>query len=185
MDRTIPRCSRCSAQSTCRCDAAASQSLCPRVRWHLEFDAPIAHRHGDAIVNDALREIKSPHNPKSAVDEFASLLKSYNVENVTGDRYAGEWPREAFRKRGVGYELSELPKSGLYVNLLPRLNSQTIRLIDNQRTREPTVQSGASHSARWQGLNRSSTERARRRRQRYRRCRASECDAAAHVECAA
>ena len=38
---------------------------------------------------------------------------------LTGDRYAGEWPREQFRKHGIAYEISEKPKSDLYQSLLP------------------------------------------------------------------
>jgi hypothetical protein len=53
--------------------------------------------------------------------------------SVTGDRYGGEWPREAFARYGIGYELSSLPKSGLYGALLPLLNSGRIDLLDNQR----------------------------------------------------
>jgi hypothetical protein len=47
---------------------------------------------------------------------------------------AGEWPRQAFRKRGVQYEPSEQPKNSLYTDLLPKLNSRTIRLLDNTRS---------------------------------------------------
>jgi hypothetical protein len=28
-------------------------------------------------------------------------LKTYRISSVTGDRYAGEFPRELFRKQGV------------------------------------------------------------------------------------
>ena len=33
----------------------------------------------------------------AVVQEFADVLNNYNLFNVEGDRYAGEWPREAFR----------------------------------------------------------------------------------------
>jgi hypothetical protein len=52
---------------------------------------------------------------------------------VTGDRYAGEWPREAFRKLDIQYELSERPKSALYQDLLPRINSGQVELLDHPR----------------------------------------------------
>jgi hypothetical protein len=41
------------------------------------------------------------------VGEFAALIKSYGLRSVTGDRYAGEYPRELFRKLGIAYELSD------------------------------------------------------------------------------
>lgn len=32
-----------------------------------------------------------------------------------GDAYGGEWPREQFRKHGIQYQISELNRSGLYL----------------------------------------------------------------------
>jgi hypothetical protein len=61
------------------------------------------------------------------------LLKSYRVKRITGDRYAGEWPREAFRKAGITYEVSEKPKSALYGEALPLLNSGRVDLLDHPR----------------------------------------------------
>jgi hypothetical protein len=55
------------------------------------------------------------------------------VSKVTGDRYAGEWPRERFRERGIHYEPSEKPKSDLYRDLLPLITSQRIDLLDDRR----------------------------------------------------
>ena len=48
------------------------------------------------------------------VDDFAALLKSYRVSRVTGDRYAGEFPRELFRKHGIAFDLSD-DYSGLVI----------------------------------------------------------------------
>jgi hypothetical protein len=85
------------------------------------------------VIVDVVREIPAPFAPEGVVDELAKLLHSYGVRDVTGDRYAGEWPREQFRKRQITYTPSELNKSALYVDLLPKLNSRTIRLVDNAR----------------------------------------------------
>jgi len=41
-------------------------------------------------------------------------LKSYRISKITGDRYAGEWPLERFRKHGISYEPAQKPKSDLY-----------------------------------------------------------------------
>jgi hypothetical protein len=95
----------------------------------------IAHRegrHGDdgKAVLDALRVQKPPFSPEQTVFEFCAFLKTYGVSRVTGDRYAGEWPREQFRKHGVEYDLSEKVKSDLYRDLLPMLNSGQCELLD-------------------------------------------------------
>ena len=41
--------------------------------------------------------------------------------------------REPFRARGVTYELADKPKSDLYRDLLPLLNSAKIELLDHAR----------------------------------------------------
>jgi hypothetical protein len=67
------------------------------------------------------------------VSEFAELLNRYRISKVQGDRYAGEWPRESFKRYGVNFEAIAKPKSDLYRNLLPRLNSRDVELLDDQR----------------------------------------------------
>jgi hypothetical protein len=93
----------------------------------------ISHKEGDKAVIDVVREVKPPFNPETAVDDFCIVLKQYRIGRVTGDRYAGEWPREQFRKRGVGYVCCEKVKSDLYRDLLPLLNSARIVLPKSER----------------------------------------------------
>jgi len=52
---------------------------------------------------------------------------------VTGDRYAGEWPRERFREHGITYEVSERTKSDIYRDVLPVFNSGNVELLDLPR----------------------------------------------------
>ena len=95
------------------------------------FTLAIGHKQDDTAVIDAVREARPPFSPESVVDEFSALLKSYRVSEVTGDRYAGEWPREQFRKRGITYALAEKPRSDLYRDFLPAVNSRTVDLLDH------------------------------------------------------
>lgn len=97
------------------------------------FTMAISHRDGERIVIDATREIKPPFSPEGVVDDLVVLLKTYRIMRVTGDRYAGEWPREQFRKRGIEYRCAEKPKSDLYRDLLPLLNSGRIVLPKSER----------------------------------------------------
>jgi hypothetical protein len=83
----------------------------------------IAHRDGECGVVDAVRERRPPFSPDDVVSEFAALLKAYDITEVHGDRYAGEWPRERFRTHGIEYVPAEKPKSDIYRDLLPILNS--------------------------------------------------------------
>ena len=94
----------------------------------------IAHRgERDRVILDAVRERRPPFSPDDVVLEFVPLLKSYNIQTVRGDRYAGEWPRERFRMHGITYEVAEQAKSDLYRDLLPILNSGRAELLDVPR----------------------------------------------------
>jgi hypothetical protein len=93
----------------------------------------IAHKEGAVDVLDAVRERRAPFSPQEVVAEFAETLKRYHVSRVTGDRYGGEWPPEAFRKVGIRYDPSPLTKSEIYRALLPKLNSGEVDLLDVPR----------------------------------------------------
>jgi hypothetical protein len=98
------------------------------------FTLAIAHRRVDGtVVLDAIREVRPPFSPEAVVDEFSKLLKTYGIATVQGDKFAGEWPVEQFRKYGVRYEQSAAPKSDLYRDLLPILNSGKVELLDHAR----------------------------------------------------
>lgn len=89
----------------------------------------IGHRDGDDVYLDCVREMHPGKEPDAVVVEFAAVLKSYGVSRVTGDRFAGEWPRERFRKNGITYDISERSKSDLYREFLPILNSRRAYLL--------------------------------------------------------
>lgn len=93
----------------------------------------IAHREGECGVLDAIREVKPPFSPEAVVAEFCDLLRQYRCTEVTGDRYAGEWPPEQFRKQNVTYKPADRPKSDIYRDLLPLLNSGKVELLDLPR----------------------------------------------------
>jgi hypothetical protein len=93
----------------------------------------IGHREKDVVVVDALRERKPPFSPEDVVSKFAKLLKGYHISKITGDGYAGEWPHERFREHGIVYEPAQKPKSDLYRDMLPIINSRKIELLDDAR----------------------------------------------------
>ena len=70
------------------------------------------------------------------VEQFAEVLRQYQVWTVYGDRYAGEWCREPFIQRNVGYEISERAKSDIYRDFLPLLNSRAVALLGHRRMRQ-------------------------------------------------
>lgn len=100
------------------------------------FTLAIAHReerHGTPIaVLDYLAERRPPFSPEAVVEEFTAALKLYRCRTVTGDRYGGEWPREAFRRHGVEYQVAGKPRNDLYVVLLPLISSGRVELLDHR-----------------------------------------------------
>jgi Terminase large subunit, T4likevirus-type, N-terminal len=92
----------------------------------------IAHVEGDVAILDCVRERKPPFSPEAVVAEFADVLRAYRC-SARGDRYAGEWPREAFRKHGIEYLPASKVKSEIYVSLLPAINSRRCDFLDNER----------------------------------------------------
>jgi hypothetical protein len=97
------------------------------------FTLAVAHAEGERAILDCVRERRPPFSPEAVVQEFAQVLASYGVATVVGDRYGGEWPREQFRKAGIAYEPSARPKSEIYGELLPLLNSARLELLDVPR----------------------------------------------------
>lgn len=81
-------------------------------------------------VLDYLDEVPAPFEPDVVIERFSAALKSYRVSGVTGDAYGGEWPRAALIKKGIAYQVSDKPKTRIYVEFLPLLNSKTALLLD-------------------------------------------------------
>ena len=96
----------------------------------------VAHCEGAAAefsVLDCIREWRPQFSPDAVVQETAATLTKYGVTTVTGDRYAGDWPGERFREHGIAYVASEKPKTDIYKEFLPLLNSGRTALLDNPR----------------------------------------------------
>jgi hypothetical protein len=94
----------------------------------------IAHKEGENVVIDCIRERRPPFSPDDCVREFAQVLKSYGVNRVVGDKYGGIWPTERFKAHSITYEASAEPKSDLYREMLPLLNAGRVELLDHQKT---------------------------------------------------
>lgn len=96
-----------------------------------EFCLAIGHKEGDDTVIDVLRARRGV--PAELTAGYAELLKSYRIRKATGDKYAGSWPADEFKKHDIDYNPSEKPKSGLYLDLLPALNSGRVELPPDDR----------------------------------------------------
>jgi hypothetical protein len=85
------------------------------------------------VVLDCLREAKPPFSPEQVTGEFAQVLKSYAVTKIIGDKYAGGFPPEQFRKFSIRYDQAAKPRGELYIDLLPLINSRRIDLLDHTK----------------------------------------------------
>ena len=94
--------------------------------------AAVGHAEGEIGMLDAIREIKAPFSPASAIVECVDLFKRYNVKAIFGDQYAVQWVQEPLRQYGIAYKPCD-PKSTIYMNFLPLLNSGRVRLLGNRR----------------------------------------------------
>ncbi len=93
----------------------------------------VAHLERDKVVLDAVREVRPPFSPEGVTLDFVTLLRSYGIKKMQGDRYAGSWPAERFATHGITYEPAEHPKSDIYRDFLPVLNSGRVELLDLPR----------------------------------------------------
>ena len=91
------------------------------------------HKGIEIEILDLLREVRPPFSPEAVVEAFATDMRQYRVNTALGDHYAGEWPREAFRRHGIHYQTSDLTKSDIYRDLLPLVNSGRLELLDEAR----------------------------------------------------
>jgi hypothetical protein len=93
--------------------------------------AGLPHRDGRTVVLDFLKRYRPPFNPHEAVQDMVTELRRFSVRRITGDNYAADFVSRAFEGSGIRYVKADKPKSQLYVELLPRLCSREIELLDN------------------------------------------------------
>jgi hypothetical protein len=97
------------------------------------YSLAIGHKQGEHFVIDLVRGTGGKFDPDVVTQEYAALLKEYRIFQVTGDSYAAQWVMGAWRKAGIGYFKSELPKSQIYLECLPLFARGLVRLPNHQR----------------------------------------------------
>lgn len=93
----------------------------------------IAHREGDRVVLDLALERPAPHDPAAVATEFCGVLRAYGISTATGDKYAGDWVAQAYRKRGIRYLYADRTKSQIYADCLPMMTARQVALLDQPR----------------------------------------------------
>jgi len=97
---------------------------------HDRFVVAVGHCRGELAVLDAFRAWTPPFNPAGVIEEACEFLRRYRIVSISGDRYAGEFVAEQFRKHGITYQASEWDRSGIYMELQPLLNAGRVSLLD-------------------------------------------------------
>ncbi len=107
----------------------------------------IAHKESETIILDCLERYAAPHDPHQVVASMVLTLRRYGIDRVLGDAYSAEWSKTTFASHGVTYNRASTsvykegsqvknkiakPKNILYMELLPRLTSGTVELLDDE-----------------------------------------------------
>ncbi len=92
----------------------------------------IAYREGRKVILSLIKRWRPPFNPYQVIGSMAEELRRYRIRRIIGDNYSAEFVASAFLASGIQYVKCDVPKSGLYLELLPRLCSGEIELLDNE-----------------------------------------------------
>lgn len=103
------------------------------------FTLAIVHAEGTGaercVVQDAMKSwarIGSQAPDLTAVvREIASTVKRYRLHEITGDRYAGQWVRQAFQQAGVTYREAPMDKARAYLEVEPLFAQGRITILDH------------------------------------------------------
>jgi hypothetical protein len=87
----------------------------------------LSYRDGHRTVVGLVRTWPAKvSTPESVAAEMSGILRAYGCHTVTGDRYAIGFVEQTLRRHGITFEPSDLDRSRLYLELLPRVLSGSV-----------------------------------------------------------
>jgi hypothetical protein len=99
------------------------------------FTVSIGHSEKGVFIQDVCRGWKKSRNNNIDLDgivgEIAAILRRYNLREVHGDRYSGQWVVESFRKAGIMYRQTEQDKSYYYLEMELLFAQGKIQILDH------------------------------------------------------
>jgi len=95
----------------------------------------IAHREGDDVVLDAVRERRPRFVMRDVVVEFAQTLRTYNISEIAGDKFARAIVADEWARNNIRSVDSEFDTSGHYARVLPMLMGGRAKLINSATLR--------------------------------------------------
>lgn len=99
------------------------------------YTLAIGHVEDETFVLDRIEEVQAPFDPHMVTEKFCDILKSYKIHQVYGDRFAGNWVSNSFRKYGLVYEAIAKSKSEFYLTFQALVRMKKVRLLDDERLR--------------------------------------------------
>jgi hypothetical protein len=93
----------------------------------------VGHRDGDVCIIDNVIEIAPPFQPASAISRVSEVLRSYDIKNVTCDRWGLGFVEQELQRNGISVNYSDKNSSELFRQALPIITSQRCRLLDHER----------------------------------------------------
>jgi hypothetical protein len=106
------------------------------------FELAIGHRLYDragTVIIDALYERKPRFVPAQVITEYAQILKSYGIGEIQGDKFAGGFHADEWKRNGIQFTPCERTTSENYLYALPMLLAGRVRLIDSATLRNQLV----------------------------------------------
>lgn len=100
---------------------------------HDDAALAIGHKDGNKVIVDFQKTYAAPFDPNRVILEMAGELGRFNVRRVLGDNYAAEFVANGFKRCALNYIRCKKPKGELYAELLPRLCTCEIELLDDEK----------------------------------------------------
>ncbi len=99
---------------------------------HDDAALAIAHRKGRIVVLDLVHRYRAPFSPFEVARSMSETLRQWGLVAATADNYAAEFSVVAFRQHRITLNRSKQSKSQLYLELLPRISSGEVELLDDE-----------------------------------------------------
>jgi hypothetical protein len=93
----------------------------------------IGRLEDEKIIVEVVRSRAPKFNPEAVTEDYASLLKSYGLYEVFGDKFSGDFILNLYAKFGITYQRAEKSKSELYLEAEGAFNSGLVEIPNREQ----------------------------------------------------
>jgi hypothetical protein len=98
------------------------------------YTLAIGHKEDNGhYETDVVRGTSGKFDPQEVTRDYAALCREYGIGSVTGDAYAAQWVAAAWQEQNITYQKSDLPKSAIYLEVVPLFTRGLVRLPDHPK----------------------------------------------------